>query len=131
MADPQDESRLRPHPEQRFATTHLQLDLNMVADRLRAERSAGERGHRQQTLYRHNGITIALFVFEKGAKLPSHKADGTVNIHVLHGRINLTVEEQAYTLTAGQVLILASGVRHAVVAEEPSEMLLTVKLDGN
>lgn len=135
MTEPTPEPRLRPHPDERFAARHLEIDLNTTAERLRAEHRAVElktaqRKHRQETLYRHNGLTIALFSFEKDGGLPPHKAAGIVNVHVLRGRLRFTAEDTVYTLAAGQMLVLASGVPHSLVAEEETDMLLTVKLDG-
>jgi quercetin dioxygenase-like cupin family protein len=121
--------RLRPHPEDRFAPTQIEIDLNATAARLRAEPRAGERGHRQETLYREGGLTIALFTFERFTDLPPHRAAGVVNIHVLRGRLKIAAEDQVHELRSGQMLVLATGIEHAVAAEEESEMLLTVRLD--
>jgi quercetin dioxygenase-like cupin family protein len=131
MSDPtSNHARLRPHPEDRFAAQQIEIDLNAMAARLRAEPHSGERGHRQETLYHHGGLTIALFLFERFTDLPPHRAAGVVNMHVLRGRLKITVEKQVHELGSGQMLVLASGVEHAVAAEEESEMLLTVRLTG-
>jgi len=123
------DARLRPHPEGRFAPKQIEVDLNALAERLRAEPRAGERGHRQETLYREGGLTIALFAFERFTHLPPHRAAGVVNMHVLRGRLKITAEDQVHELRSGQMLVLAAGIEHAVAAEEESEMLLTVRLD--
>jgi quercetin dioxygenase-like cupin family protein len=125
------ESRLRPHPETRFDSPQIHIDLNAVAARLRAETGSGERGHRQETLYRGENLTVALFLFERFTELSAHRAKGIVNIHVLRGRLKITADNQVHELGAGQMLILAPGVEHAVAAEQESEMLLTVKLVGS
>jgi quercetin dioxygenase-like cupin family protein len=123
------DARLRPHPEKRFEPKQIEIDLGAVAARLRAEPQTGERGHRQQTLYREVGLTIALFAFERFTNLPPHRAAGVVNIHVLRGRLKITAEGQVHELRSGQMLVLAAGIEHAVAAEEESDMLLTVRLD--
>jgi quercetin dioxygenase-like cupin family protein len=123
--------RLRPHPDDRFAESQIPIDLGAVTTRLRSEPSAGERGHRQETLYRHRGSTVALFAFDRSAGLPEHKADGTVSMHVLRGRLKITAAKQVHELGAGMMLILAPGVPHAVAAEEESEMLVTVHLTAS
>jgi quercetin dioxygenase-like cupin family protein len=58
-----------------------------------------------------------------------HPAAGVVNMHVLRGRLKITVGDQVHELRARQMLILAAGLPHAVAAEEESEMLLTVHLN--
>lgn len=129
MTDPtNDDVRLRPHPESRFAPPQIEIDLNAIAGRLRSEPRAGEVGHRQETLYKSGGLTIALFLFERFTGLPEHRAAGTVNMHVLQGRLKITAEDQVHELRAGQMLVLAPGLRHTVAAEEESEMLVTVRL---
>jgi len=129
MSEPEpQEPRLRQHPQERFAAPQLQIDLQDVIARLRTEPHAGERGHRQETLYRHGGYTIALFAFERFTGLSEHKANGIVNMHVLRGCMKITAASQVHELRAGQMLILAPGMAHAVAAEEEGEMLVTVQM---
>jgi quercetin dioxygenase-like cupin family protein len=121
--------RLRQHPEGRFYPPQHRIDLNDAAAKLLAEPLGAKRNHRQETLYKHGAITVALFVLERGASMPQHEAEGVVTVHVLDGRLRMSAEGQTHTLRAGQVLILAPGVRHDVDAEEPTRMLLTVCLE--
>jgi quercetin dioxygenase-like cupin family protein len=120
--------RLRQHPDERFQPAQHAIDLREAAARLQAEPPAGQRKHRQETLYRHSPMTVALFLFEPGAHMLPHAAEGVVTVHVLSGRIKMNAEGQAHTLNAGQILLLAPGVQHDVLAEEASQMLLTVCL---
>lgn len=122
------DQRLRPHPEDRFAGAQIPVDLNRAASRLREEQQTGEAGHRQQTLYKEGGLTIALFAFERFSHLPAHRAAGTVTMHALRGRLKITGGGQVHELQTGQMLVLAPGVEHAVAAEEESDMLVTVSL---
>jgi len=125
---PQD-PRLRQHPHERFAAPQMAIDLQTMIASLRSEPHAGERGHRQETLYHHGSTTIALFAFDRFTDLPEHKANGTVSMHVLRGCLKITAAGQVHELRAGQILFLAPGVPHAVAAEEESEMLVTVHLN--
>jgi len=127
MSDQPD--RLRQHPEERFRAPQHLVDLNQVAATLEAEPLAGKRLHRQETLYRRHPITVALFLFEPGAQLPPHVAEGVVTVQVLEGQLNMTVENEQRTLSAGQILIMAPGVKHDVRAEQKARMLLTVCLE--
>lgn len=130
QTDTPNNTRLRPHPETRFAPPQVEIDVGAIVARLRAEPQTGVAGHRQETLYKDGGLTIALFLFERFTGLPEHRAAGTVNMHVLRGRLKITAENQVHELRAGQMLVLAPGLRHAVAAEEESEMLVTVRLIG-
>lgn len=123
--------RLREHPEQRFHPPQIKIDLDSVAATLRAEPAAEHRPHCQETLYRHGPLTIALFLFERGASMPQHVAEGVVTVQVLEGRLTMTAEGQVHDLPAGSLLILAPGVQHDVQASEPTKMLLTVCLEGS
>jgi len=122
--------RMRQHPEDRFRPPQLQIDLDKVAATLLAEPFNENRNHRQETLYRHGPLTVALFLFDQGAVLPQHVAEGVVTVQVLQGRLKMTAEGQTHDLPAGTVLILAPGVQHDVLATEPTRMLLTVCLEG-
>ncbi len=121
--------RLREHPETRFAPPEHQFDLQAAARELALEPIAAPRRHRQRTLYRHGRMTIAMFLFEAGASLPSHLAAGTVAINVLEGRLRIRTPGGEHVLNAGNLLVLASKVSHDVLAEEKSTMLLQVHLD--
>lgn len=122
--------RLRTHPEERFAAPEIKADLQIEIVRLRSEPHAGEAGHRQETLYHRDGLTIALFAFDRFTRLPEHRANGIVHIHVLRGSFKITTEKGVHELGAGQMLILAPGIQHAVAAEDEGEILLTVQLVG-
>jgi quercetin dioxygenase-like cupin family protein len=97
---------------------------------LLAEPLPQNRQHRQETLYRHGPLTIALFLFDQGASLPQHAAEGTVIVQVLKGRLKLVAEGHARDLPAGSLLVLSPRVTHDVQALEPTHMLLTVCLEG-
>ena len=129
MSDSSD--RLREHPENRFSAPQHQMDLNQVAEKLLAEPLQGKRVHRQETIYKHSSATIALFLFEKGASLPEHVAEGVVSVQVLQGKLKMNVGGQQHELSAGQILVMAPGVHHDVYAQEPTRMLLTVCLQGS
>ena len=127
-ADPQNHDRLRQPPQERFAVDQLNIDLTATTKRLRAEPRAGEHGHRQETLYKSAGSTIALFAFDRFTNLAEHKAAGIVQIQVLRGKFKITAGGNVHELAAGQMLILGPGVPHAVGAEEEGEILVTVLL---
>jgi quercetin dioxygenase-like cupin family protein len=80
-------------------------------------------------LYRHGRTSVALFLFGRLTRLPPHRAGGVVTIHVLKGHLQVKAEGQVHDLLAHTVLALAPGVEHDVVAQQESEMLLTVQLD--
>ena len=122
--------RLRAHPRERFAERQQEFTLEAVAARLRKEPQAGEAGHRQQTLYRLGPMSVSMFVFDRLTRLAPHRINGVALIQVLKGRLQVTADGHAHNLDAGRLLVLAPGVEHDVVAQQESEMLLTVHLDA-
>ena len=88
--------RIRQHPEERFHPPQLQLDLGEIAAKLLAEPLPETRNHRQETLYRHGPLTVALFVFDRGASMPQHVAEGVVTVQVLQGRLKMSAEGQIH-----------------------------------
>lgn len=127
--DPNDTERPRQRPEERFAGPQHRFDLNAVAAQLRQESRTGTTGHRQESLYKDGPTTLALFLFDAGARLAPHRTKGTVIIQAVKGRLTVTAQGIANELPAGSVLVLKPGVEHEVLAHEASEMLLTVQLD--
>ncbi len=87
--------RLRPHPEDRLASPVQVVDLAAAAAELRAELHAPVAGHRQIAVVRHGPVTIIQFVFDEGGLLKQHRADGVVTIHVLEGRLQVIVDDDA------------------------------------
>ncbi|MGC8551450.1 MAG: cupin domain-containing protein [Phycisphaerae bacterium] len=123
-------SRLRPHPDERFQGDSMLVNLPGLAETLRGESNAGERGHRQETVFKHGNITVALFVFDRFSHLPEHVAQGVVTMYVLKGWMKITSNDKEHELKAGQMLILNPGVRHGLKAEEESEVLVSVHLSS-
>lgn len=118
--------RLRQHPADRLASPVQEVDLAAAVARLRAEPHAPVSGHRQIAVVRDADMTVILFVFEAGGTLKEHRADGSVTIHVLGGKLDVAAEGRTHALTGGRLLALAPGIPHSVRAVEPAEMLLTV-----
>ncbi len=119
-------TRLREHPQERFAGPAHSIDLTIAAAALRAEPHAAVAGHRQIALYRQGPLTQVLFLFDAGGHLKEHRADGVVTIHVLSGRLSVRVADAAHELAAGQLVVLPPNTSHTVMAPVPAEMLLTV-----
>jgi quercetin dioxygenase-like cupin family protein len=121
--------RLRPHPSVRFAENEQTFSLDREIDGLLKEQDAGQHGHRQKALFAHGPMTVALYAFEAGSRLPDHVVDGDVIIQVLEGHVVVSTGETDRHLHSGQILVLAPGVRHDLAAEEASRLLMTFCLE--
>lgn len=120
--------RLREHPAERFDADWLSFDFHKEAEALRAEPIPTKHGHRQKTLYKHAGRTIAIFVMDEGAVMREHSADGTVSIQPVEGELAVTVQGEDKHLKTGGLLVLASGVPHEVKAKTAAVFVLQVSL---
>jgi quercetin dioxygenase-like cupin family protein len=121
------DDRLRPSPELRFDASSQVFDLPVELASLRSE-GPSKHGHRQKTLFKHAGRTIALFAMDAGAGLPEHHAAGPVSIQVVEGTLVVTIDGQPQTLEPGQVMVLATNLRHAVRADAAAAFLLQISL---
>ncbi|MCC6951544.1 MAG: hemerythrin domain-containing protein [Phycisphaerales bacterium] len=124
------DDRQRTPPAERFAADHLVFDLREEAAALDAEHSPTTHGHRQKTLYKRPGLTVALFVLDAGAALHEHAAAGTVTVQAIEGSLTLTVGSHTHRLAAGGLMVMAPGIRHGVRAESRAVFLLQVSLPG-
>ena len=129
MTDKHD--RLREPPADRLATPFASFDLRAAAEELWREQGASGHGHRQKVLARHGGATVALFVFDRGASLAPHTADGTVVIQCIDGALEVSVDGHPQHLASTNVLVMAPRTLHAVRALERTVMLLTVALHSD
>ncbi len=127
--DQDKETRHRRRPAERFAAPEHLLDLPKIAEQLRREPLPARNGHQQMTIYQHDLISVVLFVFASGGQLNDHQANGVVTIHLLEGEVQVKADAQTYELSAANMVALAPGVQHSVLAKQPSTILLTVCLE--
>ena len=120
--------RLRPQPAERFAGPEHRIDLGSSLEALRREPQDSAKKHRQISIFHKGPLRIVLFAFDTGGSLPSHRAPGAVVVHTLRGRIQVKTLHESYELATGQMLMLDPEVVHDVVAQEESDMLLTVTM---
>lgn len=126
----QSETRQRERPQTRFAKAQDVLDLNDEFRELMAEPESGQHGHRQKALIREGPLTAAIYALDAGSRWPDHVVDGVVLIHLLEGHVQVATGEGSLELKPGQMVRLASGVRHDLSAIDASRVLLTIALEG-
>ncbi len=66
------------------------------------------------------------FTFGEGQVLTDHASARAVIVNILEGKFDFTVGGTKNIVTAGDVIYLAPGERHALTALEPSRMSLTL-----
>jgi quercetin dioxygenase-like cupin family protein len=121
MQDPQTEPQAQSFPIAR-------IDLDEEIQRMRASPRQADR--LAKTLVRNRNLRAVLMILDRGAKLPEHRADGSLAIQVVQGRVVVTVLGSTVDLAAGELLAIERDVTHAVIAIEDSALLLTIGWPG-
>ncbi len=81
-----------------------------------------------RTLVKTKAIEVIRLVLPAGKEIPSHKAPNEITVQCLEGRVLFTTEGKSQELGPGQLLYLAAGEPHALMAVESSSLLVTLLL---
>jgi quercetin dioxygenase-like cupin family protein len=85
-----------------------------------------EHGIASRILAKNGGGSLTIFAFAEGQGLAEHTAPFDAIVMVLEGRLTLTIGGVEVTAMPGTVVRMPANVPHAVDAQEPSRMLLTM-----
>jgi len=72
------------------------------------------------------GGTVTLFAFAAGQELSEHTAPFDALVHVVEGRLDLTIGGKPMTLASGEIVVMPANVPHALRAVEDVTMILTM-----
>lgn len=81
------------------------------------EAASVKRGIHSQTISKGDGVEVLLFTLAPGEELSEHTSARPAIVHALQGSGQLTVAGDPYALAPGAWLRMASGTKHAIVAE--------------
>lgn len=79
-----------------------------------------------KTLVNSPSLTMTLFAFDQGQEVKSHSAPGDAFVFCLEGSAQIELNGKKLSINEGESLIMSAGSPHAVKAEKPYKMLLTV-----
>ena len=79
-----------------------------------------------KVIYRDDNLNVTVFGFGVGEGLTEHQANRAAVVQVLSGQLRFTVDGDDHDLVPGSWLHMEPGAPHAVVATEPTLMLLTL-----
>ena len=105
------------------------FDLNEEIERFHPDENNAA-GRRAETLIKNDRLRVVLVTMRTGIVLQEHLAPGPITIHVLRGRFNVTYDDQTRELGPGELISLATSVRHAVETREEGAFLLTIGWGG-
>ena len=93
---------------------------------LRAEVDIPEDGTISRVLYKDDHIRMVVFGFDRGQELTDHTAGVPVILHLVEGRLELTLGSETSEVGPESWVHIPAGLTHAVRALEPSVMVLTL-----
>ena len=125
---PHSAAHRRPHAPP-MAEPLMEFDLPAEIDRLRAE-TTWSTGQNAKTLVKYDDLRVVLTVLRAKARMPEHKTEGRISVHVLSGHLRLKAGGRTFSLRPGSLLTLDHGVPHGVEALEESAFLLTIAWPG-
>ncbi|MEW9093764.1 MAG: cupin domain-containing protein [Clostridiaceae bacterium] len=79
-----------------------------------------------RTLSQGKASSVTLFAFDKNEEISSHSSSGDAMVHILDGEAQITVGDENFNVKKGEVIVMPSGVPHALLATEKFKMLLIV-----
>jgi quercetin dioxygenase-like cupin family protein len=79
-----------------------------------------------RTLIKENKGTVTLFAFDKDNALSEHTAPFDALVYVVDGDMEVTIDGEAFPLTAGETILMPANHPHAVRAVSRFKMLLTM-----
>lgn len=85
-----------------------------------------QNGILSRTLHNEGSIKTVIFAFDAGQELSEHTAARPAVIHILAGQGSLKLGGEEKPATPGTWVFMPAGLVHAVRAESPLTMLLTL-----
>lgn len=79
-----------------------------------------------RVLVSNDALRVVQFTFDAGEMLTEHTSPRAVVVQLVSGRMRFTIEDTEHAMGEGDVLYLAPGARHALVAETACRMMLVM-----
>ncbi|WP_314739294.1 cupin domain-containing protein [Hoylesella pleuritidis] len=73
-----------------------------------------------------NAGSVTLFAFDKGQRLSEHTAPYDAVLNIIDGVAEIMIEDELYHPKAGEMIIIPTGARHAVNANDRFKMTITM-----
>ncbi len=124
--DADDAEHRRPHTVP-MAGPFLEFDLTREMHLLHEE-VTWQTGQNARTLVKFDDLRVVLTALKANARMPEHKTEGRVSIHVLSGHLQIRASGRTFDLRAGNLLTLDRATPHDVEALEDSGFLITITL---
>lgn len=116
----------RPEGERLLKASLVEMDLSAFTEQIKSETTWTDNERNSITIFKSEAMTIVLIGLHENAELKPHKANGTINVQVLEGKIEFSTQHQSTQIGRGQMIALQQDVMHSVKALTESFFLLTL-----
>lgn len=89
-----------------------------------------ENGTLSRVMFSDDGLRVVAFAFDEGQELTDHTASAPAVIQVVKGRLGLTLGDDTVEIGVDSWVHMDAHLTHAVVALEPSVLILTLRRDS-
>lgn len=114
------------HPVTGLTGPLLEFDLAAETEQLRQEDTWATTLRSAKTLVKYPDLRVVLIALKAGRHMEGHKADGSISIQGLTGKLKLHLPQQTVEVPAGRLLTLERALPHDVEALQDSSFLLTI-----
>ena len=112
-----------------MASAFLEFDLTAEINQLRSE-ATWSTGRNARTLMKYDDFRVVLTALRANMRIPEHKTEGRISVHMLSGHIRLNASGRTFDLRPGSLVGLDQGSAHDIEALEESAFLLTIAWPG-
>ncbi len=84
-------------------------------------------GTLSRVLFKGDDVRVVVFAFDEGQELTDHTAAVPAILQVVQGRLGLMLGDESVEVSADSWVYMQANLNHAVIALEPSVMLLTLQ----
>jgi len=78
------------------------------------------------TLVQRPSLGITLLSLAKGEALKTHASPGDAMVQILSGVAKITIDQDVFTVSKGESIVMPADIPHGLEAKEDFQMLLTV-----
>jgi quercetin dioxygenase-like cupin family protein len=112
-----------------MADPFMEFDLTAEVHRLQAE-TTWSTGQNARTLVKYDDFRVVLTALKARERMPEHKTEGRISIHVLSGHIQVKASGRTFSLRGGGLLALDRDLLHDVEALEDSAFVISIAWPG-
>jgi len=83
-------------------------------------------GVASKQILKNDAGNITLFSFDEGEGLSEHTAPFDALVHVIEGKVEISIADEKFSLSRNDIIILPAGIPHAVHAVKKFKMVLVM-----